>query len=35
MTQLNVLPIASILLQGCNGPVELPYVDTFPGAARC
>ena len=34
MTQRNVLPIASIPWGGYNQPIELPHLETFPGAAR-
>jgi hypothetical protein len=33
MTQRNVLPIASIPCGGYNRPIELPHLETFPGAA--
>ena len=33
MTQRNVLPIASVRHGGYNRPVELPHLETFPGAA--
>jgi hypothetical protein len=33
MTQRNVLPIASIPCGGYNQPIELPYLETFPGGA--
>jgi hypothetical protein len=33
MTQRNVLPIASIPWGGYNRPIELPQLETFPGAA--
>jgi hypothetical protein len=29
------LPIASVLLRGYNGLIELPHLETFPGAACC
>jgi hypothetical protein len=33
MTQRDVLPIASIPCGGSNWPIELPHLETFPGAA--
>jgi hypothetical protein len=33
MTQRKVLPIASIPCGGYNRPIELPHLETFPGAA--
>ena len=33
MTQRNVLPIASIPYGAYNRPIELPHLETFPGAA--
>ena len=33
ITQRNVLPIASIPCGGYNRPIELPQLETFPGAA--
>ena len=33
MTQRNVLPIASVPFGGYNRPIELPHLETFPGAA--
>jgi hypothetical protein len=32
-TQRSVLPIASIPCGGYNRPIELPHLETFPGAA--
>jgi hypothetical protein len=33
ITQRNVLPIASVLGGGSNRPIELPHLETLPGAA--
>jgi hypothetical protein len=33
ITQRYVLPIASIPCGGYNRPIELPHLETFPGAA--
>jgi hypothetical protein len=33
MTQRDVLPTASIPWGGYNRPIELPHLETFPGAA--
>src|SRR5271156_6823978 len=33
-SQRNVLPIASIPCGGYNRPIEMPHLETFPGAAR-
>ncbi|HEY4813618.1 MAG TPA: hypothetical protein VIH58_03025 [Chthoniobacterales bacterium] len=33
MTQRNGLTIASIPWGGYNRPIELPHLETFPGAA--
>ena len=33
MTQRNVLPIASIPRGRYNRPIELPHLETYPGAA--
>jgi hypothetical protein len=33
ITQSNVLPIASVRCGGYNRPIELPHLETFPGAA--
>jgi hypothetical protein len=33
MTQRNVLPIASVPWGGYNRHIELPHLETFPGAA--
>jgi hypothetical protein len=33
MTQRNVLPIASSPCGDYNRPIELPHLETFPGAA--
>jgi hypothetical protein len=35
MTQRKVLPIASIVFVRIQQPIELPHVETFPGAACC
>ena len=35
ITQHNVLPIASVPCGGYNRPIELPHLETFPGAACC
>ena len=35
MTQCNVLPFASIPCGGYNRRIELPHLETFPGAACC
>jgi hypothetical protein len=34
ISQRNILPIASIP-GGMQRPIELPHLETFPGAARC
>ena len=33
ITQRNVLPVASIPCGGYDRPIELPHLETFPGAA--
>jgi hypothetical protein len=33
MTQRNVLPIASVPCGEYKRPIELPHLETFPGAA--
>ena len=35
ITQRKVLAIASIPCGGFNRPIELPHLETFPGAACC